>query len=275
VLAVDLGQRRVLLETNGRTVELGAEFLDDRTEHGDPTLVHGYAITCHVAQGLTTDRAFVLAEEGASRELGYTALSRGRHGNYLYLTREPDDARAEYAPTQTETREPMQRLITALKTSTANTLAIDIDPAALVADAAHRHTTAVAQRHALEQSGWKPRRRRLLEGALERERKVARMLAHAKRTSAEVTHGRKPFVTEQDLAGGGRTPLGPARRAATATKPRARRRPRARAMSDSWLSELMTATQIADLLQMKRSTVDDYARRGVLPPSNSADTGGS
>jgi len=36
-------------------------------------------------------------------------------------------------------------------------------------------------------------------------------------------------------------------------------------MSDSWLSELMTATQIADLLQMKRSTVDDYARRGVLP----------
>lgn len=36
-------------------------------------------------------------------------------------------------------------------------------------------------------------------------------------------------------------------------------------MSDSWLSELMTAAQIADLLQMKRSTVDDYARRGVLP----------
>lgn len=36
-------------------------------------------------------------------------------------------------------------------------------------------------------------------------------------------------------------------------------------MSDSWLSELMTATQIAELLQMKRSTVDDYARRGVLP----------
>ena len=36
-------------------------------------------------------------------------------------------------------------------------------------------------------------------------------------------------------------------------------------MSDSWLTELMTAGQIAELLQMKRSTVEDYARRGLLP----------
>jgi excisionase family DNA binding protein len=35
-------------------------------------------------------------------------------------------------------------------------------------------------------------------------------------------------------------------------------------MSDSWLTELMTG-QIAELLQMKRSTVEDYARRGLLP----------
>jgi excisionase family DNA binding protein len=36
-------------------------------------------------------------------------------------------------------------------------------------------------------------------------------------------------------------------------------------MSDSWLSELMTSAEIADLLGMKRSTVEDYARRGLLP----------
>jgi len=36
-------------------------------------------------------------------------------------------------------------------------------------------------------------------------------------------------------------------------------------MSDSWLSELRTASQMAELLQMKRSTVEDYARRGLLP----------
>lgn len=36
-------------------------------------------------------------------------------------------------------------------------------------------------------------------------------------------------------------------------------------MTDSWLTELMTAGQVAELLQMRRSTVEDYARRGLLP----------
>ena len=31
------------------------------------------------------------------------------------------------------------------------------------------------------------------------------------------------------------------------------------------LSELMTAAQVAELLQMKRTTIEDYARRGLLP----------
>ena len=29
--------------------------------------------------------------------------------------------------------------------------------------------------------------------------------------------------------------------------------------------ELMTAQQLADLLKMRRSTIEDYARRGLLP----------
>lgn len=33
----------------------------------------------------------------------------------------------------------------------------------------------------------------------------------------------------------------------------------------SLLDELMTATQMAEVLQMRVSTVEDYARRGVLP----------
>ena len=36
-------------------------------------------------------------------------------------------------------------------------------------------------------------------------------------------------------------------------------------MSESLLSELMTAAQLAELLQMKRTTIEDYARRGLLP----------
>jgi excisionase family DNA binding protein len=35
--------------------------------------------------------------------------------------------------------------------------------------------------------------------------------------------------------------------------------------SDSWLTKLRTTTEIAELLQMKRSTVENYARRGLLP----------
>jgi excisionase family DNA binding protein len=36
-------------------------------------------------------------------------------------------------------------------------------------------------------------------------------------------------------------------------------------VTDSILTELMTANQVAELLQMRRTTVEDYARRGLLP----------
>ena len=36
-------------------------------------------------------------------------------------------------------------------------------------------------------------------------------------------------------------------------------------MTGSLLSELLTADQVAQLLQMKRTTIEDYARRGLLP----------
>ena len=42
------------------------------------TLLHGYAVTGHVAQGVTVDRAYVLASDGLYREWIYTAMSRGR-----------------------------------------------------------------------------------------------------------------------------------------------------------------------------------------------------
>jgi hypothetical protein len=97
---------------------------------------------------LTVDRALVLGDGGLTSELAYTALSRGRIANHLYLAREPDDVRANH-------------------------------------DADQR---AIAQRD------------RILERGVSRSR----------------GHG---------------------------------------AMSDSWLTELMTAGQIAELLQIKRSTV--------------------
>jgi ATP-dependent exoDNAse (exonuclease V) alpha subunit len=51
-----------------RRVQLDRAFLSGVTHDGEPTLLHGYTMTGHVAQGATVDRAFVLASEGMSRE---------------------------------------------------------------------------------------------------------------------------------------------------------------------------------------------------------------
>lgn len=66
----------------------------------------------------------------------------------------------------------------------------------------------------------------------------------------------------------------PAKRRVQRASPRRRSRARPsrrstvarlKPMSDSLLSELLTSKQVAELLQMKRTTVEDYARRGLLP----------
>ncbi len=51
----------------------------------DGHLDHGYATTIHKSQGLTVDRAFVLATDSLTREAGYVAMSRARKGTDLYV----------------------------------------------------------------------------------------------------------------------------------------------------------------------------------------------
>jgi conjugative relaxase-like TrwC/TraI family protein len=63
----------------GPTVSLPRPYL----EAGH--LTHAYALTVHKAQGMTCDRALVLASGTLYREAGYTALSRGRIENRLYV----------------------------------------------------------------------------------------------------------------------------------------------------------------------------------------------
>jgi hypothetical protein len=46
----------------------------------------GYAVTAHRAQGTTIDWTLTLVDDTWYRELGYSALSRARHGTELYLT---------------------------------------------------------------------------------------------------------------------------------------------------------------------------------------------
>lgn len=86
-------------------------------------LTHGYATTIHKAQGLTVDNCYVLADETTSREHAYTALSRGRHTNHLYVV--TDDTRVEERHATEIEPEPLQGVRRALSRSIAQHLAID------------------------------------------------------------------------------------------------------------------------------------------------------
>lgn len=184
---------------------LDRAYLTDATSEGEPTLLPGYAITGHVAQGLTVDRSYVLADDGISLEWGYVALSRGREQNQLYLCAQPDHARAEFAPDATEPADPIPRLTARLQTSGAQILAIDAgQPMADGAEELHRLERAAAvadrERRALENGkrGWiaaaTGQRRRARERAA-----AARLeLLQARRVSADQMHGAVPHDLERE-----------------------------------------------------------------------------
>lgn len=201
VLAIDRGAGTLVMRCGARRVALNATFLHDRTAEGEPTLLHGYAITGHVAQGTTVDQAFVLACESMTREWAYVAMSRGRHTNRLYVAGEPDNARAEFAPREQRTRDPIDRLAAGLQASRAQVLAIDTDRAVdTSAEAEHELTQAAQARRELEAQrlGWLPGRRERLARARQRE-STAR--ATLRRLHAERRHGERPLVDEQALDG--------------------------------------------------------------------------
>jgi hypothetical protein len=153
---------------------------------------------------LTVDHAFVLAGPGLNRELGYTALSRGRETNQLYAARDPDVARVEYAPIDPHRTDTIARLAAQLATSSETTLAIDTggpvtaDGTAAAAERAHRQ--AVAQRRAAEASRgrWLPHRRRELEQLRQAEAELVRRVETLRRQQAEQSHGARPFVEDRD-----------------------------------------------------------------------------
>jgi conjugative relaxase-like TrwC/TraI family protein len=91
------GTRGVIIDTDPRRRTLTIKTItgEHRTipvsylDQGHVT--HGYALTVHKAQGLTTERVYAVIGDDAYRELGYTALSRGRTTNQLYITRTDDE----------------------------------------------------------------------------------------------------------------------------------------------------------------------------------------
>jgi hypothetical protein len=50
-----------------------------------------YAVTVHKAQGLTVDRAVLIADDTTTAEALYVAMTRGRHSNTALVVTDPDD----------------------------------------------------------------------------------------------------------------------------------------------------------------------------------------
>ncbi len=97
-LGVLNGQRGAITNIDPRRRTVTVAF-DDNTNKTIPAQYldaggfdHAYALTVHKAQGQTCDVAYLLGGDELYREAGYSALSRGRHENHLYIAPpEPDD----------------------------------------------------------------------------------------------------------------------------------------------------------------------------------------
>lgn len=82
VMRADQGRLVVKLDS-GRTATV--------SEEAYAALDHGYAVTVHKAQGVTVDRAYVLASAGMDRHLAYVAMTR--HRDQVQLFAGEDDFR--------------------------------------------------------------------------------------------------------------------------------------------------------------------------------------
>jgi ATP-dependent exoDNAse (exonuclease V) alpha subunit len=82
--------------TRGTVIAVDPRRLSLRTESGDEVTVptvwaashldHGYAMTVHKAQGLTTKVALLYGASALCQQAGYVAMSRGREANHLYAS---------------------------------------------------------------------------------------------------------------------------------------------------------------------------------------------
>jgi conjugative relaxase-like TrwC/TraI family protein len=119
VVDVKPARREIVIDLDeGRRLTLPRHYLD--AGH----VGHAYALTGHKVQGLTVERAFVLADDRrALKEWGYVALSRAREQTRVYAVEhelEPDAS-----PHRPEPDGPVDRLAHALARPAAQGLALD------------------------------------------------------------------------------------------------------------------------------------------------------
>ncbi len=119
VTNIDPEKRSITIRTDdGTTHALPARYLD--AGH----VRYGYTLTIHKSQGITVDRCLVLASDTLDRQAGYTALSRGRTDNRIYLVAQsPADPEAHHP--ERDTPDPSAQLAAALQPDRRERLAID------------------------------------------------------------------------------------------------------------------------------------------------------
>lgn len=93
-----------------RSERADAERTMPTTAIADGHLDHGYARTNYKTQGATADAVFILGDDGdLDRQAAYTALSRGRHDNRLYMLEPDPDLQALIDPNPTGAQRPQGR----------------------------------------------------------------------------------------------------------------------------------------------------------------------
>ncbi len=115
---IDTSRHRMVVAT-----DTGDQLLIPFAYASEGHLTHGYATTIHKAQGATVDRCLVLLDDTTPREHAYTALSRGRRGNDLFVATE--DRRVDERHAAEIERDPLYDLRAAIRRCAGKQLALD------------------------------------------------------------------------------------------------------------------------------------------------------
>lgn len=128
---------------NGEQRRLPSRYLHLRTRRGYPALEHGYAMTAHLAQGMTTDRTFVLGSETIYREWGYVSWSRARKGTRFYVVE--SELAEEHHTAAPPSADRLGELVRRLDRSEAQQIALDALPEGRARAARHARITYLEQ----------------------------------------------------------------------------------------------------------------------------------
>ncbi len=134
--------------SGGKEITIPQWYMHTTTPRGGPAIEHGYASTAHLAQGMTTDRAFVLGSETVYREWGYVAWSRARRGTRFYAV-EPELDLEHHSVADPE-GSPFDEVVRRLERSEAQQLALD--SGATIREPSSRDSSVARLRRGLEEA---------------------------------------------------------------------------------------------------------------------------